>query len=144
MEDVKGRRRTNKTFFSRNIYNTIRLIGARVQEGGTIIGLPRNTVARGNPITHARTTTTPISSTTSANLFLFLIKRLKPLRVNILSTVNSQQLSLFVTAKSIRNTQTITNNNTAISSPFLTKHYKKKYKVKDLTLFNSKGLLIKK
>ena len=36
------------------------------------------------------------------------------------------------------------NKNPTTSSPLLTKLYKKKRKVKDLTLFNSKGLLIKK
>ena len=39
--------------------------------------------------TYIYATTTPISSTTFLDLFLFCIKYLKPSRVNILSTVNS-------------------------------------------------------
>ena len=38
----------------------------------------------------------------------------------------------------------MTNKKPITSSPFLTKSYKKKYKVKDSALFNGKGLLIKK
>ena len=41
-------------------------------------------------------------------------------------------------------TQTIANKNSTISSPLSTKPHRKKYKVKNLTLFNSKGLPIKK
>ena len=41
-------------------------------------------------------------------------------------------------------TQTITDRNPTISSPLLTKPRRKKRKVKNLTLFNGKGSLIKK
>ena len=41
-------------------------------------------------------------------------------------------------------TQTIADKNSTTSFPFLTEPYRKKYKIKDPTLFNGKGLLIKK
>ena len=51
-----------------------------------------------------------------------------------------QSLSSWITIL----TQTITDKNYTTSSPLLTKLYRKKRKVKDLTLFNSKKSPIKK
>ena len=58
----------------------------RKGEDLSVTGVTR---ARSSRDTYARTIATPISSTTFPDLFLFCIERLEPLRVNVLSTVNS-------------------------------------------------------
>jgi hypothetical protein len=55
-----------------------------------VMGLPRDTVARGNPMTLTHVPRQPLYlRSRPRTCFCFLIKRLKPSRVNILSTVNS-------------------------------------------------------